>query len=114
MAKKELTLEEIKNLCSDYQSMTLFQISRKYKISEKRARGILQINGERIRDSSEKIRRRFCKIFSEEEEQAICIEYQTNTILEISKKHHVSLKKIKGVLEKHCIQIRKRGTKLKH
>lgn len=113
MTKKELTSEEEKSLCNDYRNMTLFQLSRKYKISEKRARDILQANGERIRNSSEKIHHRIGKTLSAEEEQAICREYQTNTILEISKKYHVSLEKIKDVLKKHNVQIRKRGTKLK-
>ena len=113
MSKKELTVEEEKSLCDDYRSMTLFHLSRKYKISEKKARDILQANGERIRSSSERIHHRIGKTFSDEEEQAICREYQKNSILEISKKYHVSLEKIKDVLKKHNVQIRKRGTKLK-
>lgn len=104
MKRKELTEEEIKEICEYYNTayeINLHVLGKKYGIRTKRVSQILKENGIILKKH---------KGLTEEQEKQLCFDYENGMYLtDVGKKYHIRHNKVKDILKKHKKHIRKRG-----
>lgn len=121
----DLSEEEISAICEEYKTTSLQKLAIKYHVHWHRIRSILEENGmaikrrDNIKASSEaSAENRIPKAtlgpgyttdLSEEQIASICEEYAITSIRDLSKKYHISQKRLYSILNEHGVQIRKHG-----
>lgn len=104
MKRKELTEQEIKEMCEEYnqsRKIDLHFLGKKYGIRTKRVSQILKENGIILVKH---------KGLSEEQEKQLCIDYENGMYLkDTAIKYHIRHSKVKDILKKYNIHIRQRG-----
>ena len=104
MKRKELTVQEIKKMCEEYnqsRKIDLHFLGKKYGIRTERVSQILKENGIILVKH---------KGLSEEQEKQLCIDYENGMYLrDTAIKYHIRHSKVKDILKKYGIHIRKRG-----
>jgi len=104
MKRKELTEEEIKEMCEEYnqsRKIDLHFLGKKYGIRTERVSQILKQNGIIL------VRH---KGLTEEQEKKLCIDYENGMYLrDVAVKYHIRHSTVKNILKKYNTHIRKRG-----
>lgn len=104
MKRKELTEEEIKEMCEEYnqsRKIDLHFLGKKYGVRTERVSQILKQNGIIL------VRH---KGLTEEQEKNLCIDYENGMYLrDVAVKYHIRHSTVKDILKKYGIHIRKRG-----
>lgn len=104
MKRKELTEEEIKEICEYYNTayeINLHVLGKKYGISPETASRILKENNVILKKH---------KGLNKEQEKQLCSDYENGMyLIDVGKKYHIRHSKVKDILKKYDIHIHKRG-----
>lgn len=107
MKKKELTKQEIKDICNEYdkKGVNLHTLADKYNVRTEYISKILKNNNVILKRH---------EFLSEEHEKQLCNDYKNGMhIHDVARKYHTDISKVKDILQKYDIYIRKKGDLLK-
>lgn len=106
-----LSEKQIASICKEYATTSILALGKKYNVSERQLRSILNENGVQIRKQGQRTplaKGKYTQL-SDEQIASICKEYATTSLHNLMKKYHISENQLRSILNKNGVQVRKQG-----